>query len=55
MKMMPELEVLTAEATVWAMFVSRIVPRRRTPRRTPKPSTAAMAEPVRVKPILSPA
>ena len=54
-KMMPALEVLTADAQVCAMLVSRMDPRRRTPRRTPNPSTAAMALPPIVKPILSPA
>ena len=54
-KMMPELETLTADAQVCAMLVSRMEPRRSTPRRTPKPSTAAMALPVMVKPIFSPA
>jgi hypothetical protein len=54
-KMMPLLEVFTAEAIVCPMFVSRIDPRRNTPRSTPKPSTAAMALPLRVKPILRPA
>ena len=54
-KMMPELEILTADAQVWAMFVSRMDPRRRTPRSTPKPSTAAIALPPMVKPIFNPA
>ena len=53
--MMPEFGMLTALATVCAMFVSRIDPFFSTPRRTPNPSTAAIAEPVIVNPILSPA
>ena len=53
---MPELEILTAEAQVWAMFVSRMEPRRsHAPAGTPKPSTAAIALPPMVKPIFSPA
>ncbi len=54
-KITPEFEVLTAEAIVWAMLVSRIDPLRRMPRSTPKPSTAAIADPPIVKPILRPA
>jgi hypothetical protein len=54
-KMMPALVVLTVEAMVWPMLVSRIEPRRSRPRRTPKPRTAAMALPTMVKPILRPA
>lgn len=54
-KMMPAFVVLTEVATVCAMLVSRIDPRRRSPRSTPNPSTAAIALPTIVNPILSPA
>ena len=53
-KMTPLFDVFTEEATVWAMLFSRIVPLRNMPRSTPQPSTAAIALPPMVKPILSP-
>ena len=53
-KMTPELDVFTALATVWTMLVSTTVPLRRI-LRMPNPSTAAMADPPIVNPILRPA
>ena len=53
-KITPALVVFTLEAMVWPMLHSRIEPRRSKPRNTPNPSTAAMALPTMVKPILSP-
>ena len=53
-KITPEFEVFTVEATVCARFVSTIVPLRKMPRSTPQPSTAAIAEPPIVKPIFRP-